>query len=164
MAVTVTVSTLAIVACGSSSHPKANGANGSPAGIKFAACMRAHGLPSFPDPSGGGGIQIPASINPASPAFKSAQSSCAKLLPGGGPGGGAPATEQQKTMMLRLSQCMRAHGVSDFPDPVTSPPANPAGARLGFGRPGAFIIVPDTINISSPAFKSAAKTCHLPGA
>jgi hypothetical protein len=49
--------------------------------------MRAHGVPSFPDPvPGSGGVKLDAgsTVNPQSPAFQSAQQSCTKLLPGGG--------------------------------------------------------------------------------
>jgi hypothetical protein len=41
--------------------------------IAFAQCMRAHGVPNFPDPNGHGGQLGPASgIDPTAPAFQSA--------------------------------------------------------------------------------------------
>jgi hypothetical protein len=154
--------TLAIAACGSSS--KSSQAAGVSQGIKFADCMRSHGVPNFPDPSGGGGIEFQgSSINPSSPAFEGAQHDCRTLLPGGGPGSGPPATAQQKATMLHLSQCMRAHGVSGFPDPTSSPPSSPAGFSLAFGRPGAFLAIPNTIDTQSPVFKQAGKACRFPG-
>jgi hypothetical protein len=123
--------------------------------------MRSHGVPSFPDPSSGGGIQISSrsGINPFSPAFKAAQSQCFKLLPGGGPGAHGPPSEQAKQLMLALSRCMRAHGVSGFPDPTLSPPADPAADSIAMGRGGVFLAVPRTINTGSPVFQSAAKAC-----
>jgi hypothetical protein len=164
---------LAIAGCGSSagSQPsqRSQGSQGSsasarrPAGIKFAACMRANGVPNFPDPNGGGGIQIPNGINPASPSFRDAQHACQSLMPGA-PGAGGHATAQEKRAMLALSRCMRAHGIAHFPDPVNSPPASPAGMALAFGRPGAFIVVPQTLDPQSPRFKQAASACHFPGA
>jgi hypothetical protein len=157
------IAALAIAGCGSSSKPSR--AAGAAQGIKFADCLRAHGVPNFPDPSGGGGgIQISASsgVNPSSPAFGAARSSCAKLLPGGG-SGPPEATAQQKAAMLHVSQCMRAHGISGFPDPTSSPPASPVGFSIAFGRPGAFLAVPITINPQSPGFKRAATACDLPG-
>jgi len=57
---------------------------------RFAKCMREHGIKVEAGPSGGIFIQgKPGSggPNPASPAFRRAQSSCQKQLPGGGPGG-----------------------------------------------------------------------------
>ena len=151
---------MAIGACGSSSKSTA-GAGVSPRN-QYADCMRAHGVPNFPDPSaGGGGVQIGSGINPASPAFEAAQKACQDLLPGGG--GPGAASESQKLRMLALARCMRAHGVSGFPDPVSEPPASPAGYSLVFGRPGVFIAVPDTINSRSPRFQQAAGACEFPG-
>lgn len=55
--------------------------------LKFAACMRSHGLTNFPDPTTRGGVNISLSggISPSSPQFKSAQRACRPMLPGGGP-------------------------------------------------------------------------------
>src|SRR5689334_20738005 len=121
-------SSLAIAACGSSAastrSPGKTSASAYQGALAFSRCMRAHGLPNFPDPTSGGGIQLRitpnSGINPFSPAFKAAQASCHKLLPGGGPFSGRP-TAQDKAQMLQISQCMRQHGITDFPDPTTSP-------------------------------------------
>lgn len=157
LAVTL-VCALAIAACGSSAKPTASG--GDPA-LKFARCMRAHGVSNFPDPTPGGGIQIGPGVNPSSPAFRSAQTSCNKLLPGGGPGSRRP-TAQDKAQMLHMSRCMRGHGISDFPDPTLSPPSNPAAYSAAVGRNGVFIAIPKTIDAQSPAFKQAAAACGFP--
>jgi len=153
---------LAIAACGSAggSHRPPN-ATGPSIGVRYADCMRTNGVPNFPDPSGGAGLVVPNSINPASPALKSAQRACQSLMPG--PAARAPAGGQQRQTLLGLSRCMRAHGVSGFPDPVGSPPANPAGFAMAFGRPGAYIVIPDALNPRSPAFRRAAVACRLPG-
>jgi hypothetical protein len=140
------------------------GSSAAAKGIRFADCMRSHDVPNFPDPSGGGGIQIPdgSGINPQSPAFQSAQQACAKLLPGGSPGRAHPS-EQAKTQMLQTSECMRQHGVSGFPDPTLSPPASGlAGFSQVIGRGGVFVAIPNTINTGSPAFKQAAAACGVP--
>jgi hypothetical protein len=53
--------------------------------LRFVACMRAHGLPTFPDPqvnSGGIGLQLPKGASPNSPVFQAAQQACKKLMPG----------------------------------------------------------------------------------
>jgi hypothetical protein len=151
----------ALGGCGSSGKPSASGTNLASRGIKFADCMRSHGVPNFPDPSGGGGIKIPVNsgINPFSPAFKQSQSACRNLLPGGGPPPGGAG--QAREAMLRTADCMRAHGVSGFPDPTTSPPSNIADFSIAEGRPGAFLAVPSTIDVNSPAFKQAAKACDF---
>jgi hypothetical protein len=51
--------------------------------LNYAACIRSHGVPNFPDPKlhAGGGIDMEA---PNSPQFKTAQKACQHLLPGGG--------------------------------------------------------------------------------
>ena len=54
--------------------------------LEFSKCMRAHGVPDFPDPkfsTGGGGISISlggGSLNPTSPAFQAAQRACGKYM------------------------------------------------------------------------------------
>ncbi|HZO77423.1 MAG TPA: hypothetical protein VFB39_05215 [Solirubrobacteraceae bacterium] len=150
---------VAAAGCGSSATPHRPSAD---AGLKFADCMRSHGVSNFPDPSHGGGIQIPNGVNPSSPAFQAAQNACSKLLPGGGPGAG-PASETRKLTMLKLARCMRAHGVTSFPDPTSSrPSAPPSGGGIAFGGGGWFIAVPQSL-IQSPGFKQAAATCHFPG-
>jgi hypothetical protein len=56
--------------------------------LKFVACMRAHGIPTFPDPtvnSSGIEMQIPRGVTPNSPVLKNAQQACRKLIPGGPP-------------------------------------------------------------------------------
>jgi len=53
--------------------------------LRFVACMRAHGLPTFPDPqvnSSGIAMQLPKGIQPGSPVFRAAQQACKALMPG----------------------------------------------------------------------------------
>jgi hypothetical protein len=60
---------------------------------KFSQCMRANGIPDFPDPSGGGlSIQThPGSdLNPNNPTFKAASKLCAKRTGVPALGGGTP--------------------------------------------------------------------------
>ena len=152
-------------ACGASSSPSAKTTPPSYSqAVKFSACMRSHGVPDFPDPSSSGGIQItPAmGISPFSPGFKTAQQACRHLLPGGlAPG---KASAQDKARLVALARCMRAHGLTTFPDPVNSAPSSAAGFSAIFGRPGAFIEIPNSVDIQSPAFKQAAQACGFPRA
>jgi hypothetical protein len=65
--------------------------------LKFSQCMRAHGVPSFPDPElfhGGGAVRIrigsarkggPSGIDPNSPELQTAQKACQSIM--GGPKG-----------------------------------------------------------------------------
>jgi hypothetical protein len=153
--VAAAVAGVAIAGCGGSNAPGA-GARVDPA-LKMAQCMRAHGVPGFPDPSGGGPVVIPNGINADAPAFQSAQRACNKLLPGGQPGG--RSSESAKLAMLAMARCIRAHGVPNFPDPTTGPPASPPAQGLALGRGGEFLVVADP---QAPAFKHAAAICHFP--
>lgn len=115
--------------------------------------MRSHGVPNFPDP-GPGGLVIPNSINPASPAFRAGQKACASSL---GPGNRRSAPESQRRTLLNLAKCIRAHGLPNFSDPTTNPPPpNHAGGNvLGIG--GVYLAIP----AQSPAFRRAANACGL---
>jgi hypothetical protein len=57
--------------------------------LRFSACMRSHGVPSFPDPDfSQGGVRLKldakSGLDPSSPQFKAAQNACKRLLPGKG--------------------------------------------------------------------------------
>jgi hypothetical protein len=149
---------VAMAACGSSRGASGTTGSGSHSqGIKFADCMRANGVPSFPDPGGGGGGTNLAGtgINPLSPAFKAARTACARLAPGGAPGG-VRATESQFLAALKFAQCMRTNGFSSFPDPtrVDAPP----GPILIIGS-GLFFRVSPNFDPTTPAVKRAVAAC-----
>jgi hypothetical protein len=59
-------------------------------GVKFAACMRSHGITNYPDPvQHANNIQLGpgpnSSIDTSSAQFKAAQKACVYILPNGGP-------------------------------------------------------------------------------
>ncbi len=60
---------------------------------------------------------------------------------------------------LEVSECMRRHGVSGFPDPTLTMPSNPTDYSLVEDMDGVVLAVPSTINLGSPAFKEAAAAC-----
>jgi hypothetical protein len=117
-------------------------------GPKFSACMRKHGVPSFPDPNSQGVITIHSGmgIDPSSPAFQSARSTCEKLLPNGGQPTPAQIAQQQQKL-LEFSACMRAHGIKDFPDPSNG------GLRLS-AHPGS------DLSPDNPTFQKAQQACQ----
>jgi hypothetical protein len=92
------------------------------AAFKYSACMRQHGVP-VPDPqvsNQGGSTRIRAVVHVSnSPAFKAAQKACAGILPP--PNDNPTETAQQRRQralgLLSFARCMRAHGVTSFPDP-----------------------------------------------
>lgn len=105
----------------SSSSPKATPTASTPAGkgnpAAYAQCMRANGIPNFPDPGGAGqGVHLPAGMDPNSPELRKADTACRKYMPEAPvkDGKGDPWTAADK---LKYAQCMRAGGVPRFPDP-----------------------------------------------
>lgn len=147
------------------SHATAPGVGG--AALAFAKCMRASGVPNFPDPQPGGGLLFPVTpgVNPASPAVTAAQAKCRKLLPNGGPPGPGSTTHPDPHTLQKLitiARCMRRHGVPQFPDPRTSVPANPTGFQEITDFDGAILLFPATMNIQAPAYKQALSACGAP--
>jgi len=119
---------------------------------KFAACMRAHGVPNFPDPNSQGEIDISpsAGLDPGSAAFRSAQGHCSALLPNGG----RPSPQQEARMRagaLAFSACMRKHGVANFPDPTFLDGG--AQIRITGGSGG-------NLDPRSPVFQAAQRACR----
>ena len=83
--------------------------------LKFSRCMQAHGITDFPDPSNGV-LSVPANaggdLDPRSRQFQAAQSACKKFMPGGN-----LTVGEESTAALKYAECMRSHGLPDFPDP-----------------------------------------------
>lgn len=151
---------LALAACGSSRKPRTGAAGARADFVSYSKCMRSHGVPRFPDPSAGGGIHITAGsgVSPFSPAFQSAQQSCKKELPGGGP---PPVTAGDVAAKIGTSRCMRAHGVPDFPDPTGTPPSSPTANVISIN--GVFFVLGPGISPASPSYEHAAAACGLGG-
>jgi hypothetical protein len=155
---------LALVAagCGSTSAPPVatvgttNAAAASPPpskdpmaqAVRYAACIRSHGLPNFPDPQrssqdGHQTIRIHTPDDLNSGQARTAEKVCSTFLPGGF--SSTPAqTAQTLTHLLAFARCMRDHGVPSFPDP-TSTGSFPSSIRR--------------IDRLTPIFRSAANTC-----
>ncbi len=154
---------LVLAGCGGSSKPKSSPhAN---VFIAFSKCMRAHGITNFPDPNGRGINIAGTGINPQAPAFRAAQTACFKLMPGGGPNN-QRASAAQIRQADATAACMRAHGVSGFPDPIIStgtPNLNPANYSSLEAGGGMIIAIPKSIDEQSPAFQKAAKACQFRG-
>lgn len=136
--------------------------------LKFSRCMRAHGLPNFPDPSPGGGFvfKTGSGLNPSSPAVQSAQARCQKYMGGSLPGPGTVEhpSAQWLAQMVKAAACMRRHGYPNFPDPRTSVPANPFGSGVGVisDIDGVIFLFPGSIDTTSPQFYRAADACKFP--
>jgi hypothetical protein len=115
---------------------------------EWASCMRSHGDPHQADPTVDAnreivltypsGVDTPAQENaPACNPYLEAASTALR-------GGPLPSIPPEATQ-LKFSECMRAKGVPDFPDPGTGVPANPNASPGG--------------KANTPAFQDAATVC-----
>ncbi len=91
--------------------------------VAFSQCMRAHGVPNFPDPDGSGEIpktQVVANAQLNPHKFNAAQTACIHLAPNGSLGRQQTAAQKRAQLADELSfaKCMRSHGVARFPDPT----------------------------------------------
>jgi hypothetical protein len=120
--------------------------------------MRSHGITDFPDPDSGGGIAISAGpgsdLAPNNPLFQSAQRACQALMP-------KPSAAQQRQFMeqaLKFAQCMRSHGITDFPDPQGN-----GGIVIQKGSGGG--TSSSALDPNNPQFRAAQEACkgYLPG-
>ena len=151
-----------IAACGSSRKPSNSTSSGYSSGIKYAECMRSHGEPNFPDPSGSGALDFKLGhINPFSRAYKTAQAACQRVLPIGSSRGAQHPSKQAMGQAVKVSDCMRQHGVTGFPDPTTRMPRHPAAYSSIENNGGVVLAIPGTINTRSSAFKKATAACRL---
>jgi hypothetical protein len=121
--------------------------------LAYAQCMRAHGVPDFPDPDSSG--LIPAdrvkALTVSRTVFAAADGQCHSLYPTL-PGINAPFTTEQKQDYLKAAACMRAHGIPNFPDPVIS------GTQVQ-------LPIPSGVDPNSPQFTQARQICSrmIPG-
>lgn len=133
-----------------------NGGSAGPPGLPqmaaYSQCMRSHGAPFWPDPSKGPGGIWDYKITPqishqeSAPGWHAALKACQKLAPKE-----LPFTEAQiqaaLPKLLKLAKCMRAHGITGFPDPI----ANPDFIGLK---------VPAGADPHSPRFQAAQQACR----
>jgi hypothetical protein len=127
---------------------------GRSAAVRFADCMRAHGVSDFPDPLPSGGFPR-GSARSQSPASRVAQKTCVHLLRASNGSRQAP-TSTELAAALRYARCMRAHGVPSFPDPVTS---LPAGSDDVIVQGPILFPLGSAINTQAPTFERADGSC-----
>ena len=163
LAVAAAVAVLA-TACGGSAPSSASAPNYAQE-LGLAQCMRSHGEPDVPDPDTSGGYTLTSngsiagaggsSIDIDSSQAQAAYGDCRHLLPG------APSIsqleqdvqqqqqQQAKTLplLLKYSQCMRSHGVPDFPDLGQSDQSPAPGNNA-------------PLNPNSPQFQAASAVCQ----
>ena len=151
---------LLAAACGGSSTPAASaGGSNYQKAVAFAQCMRSHGEPTYPDPTQEANNAVAFKITPAnrinasSAQYQSTYKACQKLLPNGRMGVSPALFQKAMSALLKHSQCMRSHGIANFPDPVSN---------------GKGISIPPMSGVdpNSQQFQSAQQACQslMPGA
>lgn len=88
--------------------------------LAYSVCMRGHGVSKYPDPNPGGGWSRSEfqTIDQSSSAYLDAKRHCAYLDKAAF---GTPWSKSQLAKhvaaALKVTACMRAHGISNFPEP-----------------------------------------------
>jgi hypothetical protein len=147
--------TTTTVAPSGSSGSTSSGESSQSEELQLAQCMRSHGVPNFPDPSATGGLLnaiSAAGVNTHSPTYQEALLACKQYNPGANLTPAQSAANNAKG--VEYAQCMRSHGVPNFPDPVTGPTGGQAINLSGTG-----------IDQNSPTYQAANSTCQqiVPG-
>jgi hypothetical protein len=113
--------------------------------LAYSQCMRSHGVPDFPDPTisnGGISLHLSNTGGASQSAMQAAQNACKSLSPVH-PLTGAQLA-QNIAQGLKWAQCIRAHGLPNFPDPNSS---------------GAFVL-PAGLNPQSASLQAAMNACQ----
>jgi hypothetical protein len=149
-AVMIAAAVLALLATACSSSPSSSGSGGSshpggaatsPSAVAYSACVRSHGVPNFPDPGSDGQVPKadPQLLGVSSTQLQLAQRTCQHLYPANGgtlsasslrqcyeSGVCPPALVQQALDAgLKFADCMRSHGVPNWPDPTIDSQGRP---------------------------------------
>ena len=113
--------------------------------LPFSSCIRAHGVPSFPDPQPGGGFARSAlnAIDVDSPQFQSAEKACRSLAIASGFEHTPAELQKHIEQLTAQDACLRKHGVPNMPGPD-------AQGQQSF---------PSGISPKTPQFQAAEKHC-----
>jgi hypothetical protein len=105
--------------------------------VKFAECIRGHGVPHFPDANAKGEFVF--GIDVSRDVWVKAVNACKDLQP---PGVfSSKRSPKQQTATLRFAQCVRDNGVKDFPDPANGEPLINTYEIPSSNRPGGMAIL-----------------------
>ncbi|MDX6585300.1 MAG: hypothetical protein QOI10_4484 [Solirubrobacterales bacterium] len=105
--------------------------------VKFAECIREHGVPDFPDANAKGDFEYGVSVSPA--VWKNAVDACKALQPPGSLS--SKRTPKEQSASLKFAQCIRENGVKDFPDPINGEPLVNTYRIPSSNKPGGMTIL-----------------------
>jgi hypothetical protein len=113
----------AVPTAGSAGGSGSSGASTLAQAVAYSQCIRSHGVPNFPDPvltpSGHYGYRTQG-IDPNSTAFQGAIQACRSLPSPWNSSTSQQLSAAQQQAWLNWAQCIRVHGLPDFPDPTFS--------------------------------------------
>lgn len=156
---------LLVTACGGSSPvtksdspPNVRASTSQPSAIAFARCMRSHHVQHWPDPEASGQFDKAKltlqQLGVVQSQLQIAQRACQHLYPNGSQ---SPQVNNQQVMdtLFQFARCVRAHGVTNWPDPLAeSDPGQPGTPGFPRDMPG--------VNQNAPQVKDATGKCqHL---
>ena len=156
LAVAMAAIGLLAAACGGGSPSALAGTTAYQKALAYAQCMRAHGEPSYPDPTSNGGFIIDGQKDHLNgQLMQSANKTCQHLLPKARPMTAAQQ-RQAAAQALKFVACMRIHGIPDMPDPQV----NSQGIEMRIGGPKGSGPKPN-----SPVIQAAMQACRklIPG-
>jgi hypothetical protein len=107
--------------------------------VKFAECMRANGVPHFPDPDPDPKGETNFGVDVSREVWLKAVDACKALKPPGALS--SKRSPKEQSAGLRFAQCVRDHGVKDFPDPVNGEPLIDTYKIPSSNRPGGMTIL-----------------------
>ena len=141
---------LLATACGGRSSPASatGGSTRVQAVLAYARCMRAHGVPGFPDPDSNGDFH---NLDKSASSQETAANQVCHHLLNRGHQMTAAQRHHALGQLVKYAQCMRAHGVPNFPDPDTTNGGIGERTGIGFRGPG---VKP------TPQLKSANQACQ----
>jgi hypothetical protein len=149
-----------IAACGGSSPSGSSAPSTANDGLKFAACVRAHGVPDYPDPRSGEVNVDTHTLSESSRVVDTAMSNCQKYSASSATANDPRLSAAQlatvRTGALAYAKCMRAHGLADFPDPTVAVGPGGRGIETGYSIPE---LKQHSSDFHSPAYDSDNRTC-----
>ena len=167
----IALALVAVISAGCGSHAPSGtgtaGSNGTPGStgtgggkrvtdqakaVKFAECIRGHGVPHFPDPDAKGDFVFGIDVSPA--VWGKAVAACKALEPPGALSG--KRSPKQQSAALRFADCIRKHGVKDFPDPVNGDPLVDTTHIPSANRPGGMTVLNAAMHKCGSILKLAA--------
>ena len=120
--------------------------------VKFAECLRANGVPHFPDPDPKGDTNF--GVDVTREVWLKAVDACKAVKPPGALS--STRTPKEQSASLRFAQCVRDHGVKDFPDPVNGEPLIDTYKIPSSNKPGGMTILNAATHQCGGILKSSA--------